>query len=133
MHPSAAYALFALPQALSSTQRELGMCRNTLWDTLSDPLCAVFIYSCPSSSPVKNRMLYSSGKLSTYLDAKKVLELEGSSTIIAERKIETSDPAELDEKYLALELGRDSTAAAATPAQDEKKPFARPKGPGRKR
>ena len=78
-------------------------------------------------------MLYSSGKLSTYLDAKKVLELEGSSTIIAERKIETSDPAELDEKYLALELGRDSTAAAATPAQDEKKPFARPKGPGRKR
>ena len=133
MHPSAAYALFALPQSLSSTQRELGMCHNTVWDTGSDPSCAVFIYSCPSSSPVKNRMLYSSGKLSTYLDAKKVLELEGSSTIIAERKIETSDPAELDEKYLALELGRDSTAAAATPAQDEKKPFARPKGPGRKR
>lgn len=80
-------------------------------------------------------MIYSSGKLSTYLDAKKVLELEGSSTIIAERKIETSDPTELDEKYLALELGRDGTARSsdANPVQDEKKAFARPKGPGRKR
>ncbi|KAI0727196.1 actin depolymerizing protein [Fomitopsis betulina] len=112
------YALYALPQSLSSAQREL-----------------IFIYSCPSSSPVKNRMIYSSGKLSTYLDAKKVLELEGSSTIIAERKIETSDPTELDEKYLALELGRDGTARSsdANPVQDEKKAFARPKGPGRKR
>ena len=80
-------------------------------------------------------MIYSSGKLSTYLDAKKVLESEGSSTKIVERKIETSDPAELDEKYLALELGRGSTAtpSAAAPIPDEKKPFARPKGPGRKR
>lgn len=80
-------------------------------------------------------MLYSSGKLSTYMDAKKVLELEGSSTTIVERKIETSDPAELDEKDLALELGRDSAAtpSAATSVQEEKKPFARPKGPGRKR
>ncbi|KZT68163.1 actin depolymerizing protein [Daedalea quercina L-15889] len=113
------YGLFALPQSLSSSQREL-----------------VFIYSCPSSSPVKNRMLYSSGKMSTYLDAKKALDLEGGPTTIAERKIETSDPSELNESYLASELGRGRAVAAsvAAPAvQDEKKPFARPKGPGRKR
>ncbi|KAH9934699.1 actin depolymerizing protein [Fomitopsis serialis] len=113
------YAFFALPQSLTSSQREL-----------------VFIYSCPSSSPVKNRMLYSSGFISTCLDAKKILELAGSVATITARKIETSDPSELDEKYLAVELGRDGVAAASAAApvvQDEKKAFARPKGPGRKR
>lgn len=82
-------------------------------------------------------MLYSSGVGTTVIDAKKILELAGSGATMVARKIETSDPSELDQKYLAVELGRDgfAAAAAAAPAfqSEEKKPFARPKGPGRKR
>ncbi|CAL1705028.1 unnamed protein product [Somion occarium] len=94
----------------------------------------VYIYSCPTSSAVRNRMLYSSGARSTFHIAKTVL----GATSLLERKIETSDPKELTEEYLKLELGLldSNDAASAIPLAidgDEKKPFARPKGPGRRK
>ncbi|KAJ3516718.1 hypothetical protein NLJ89_g945 [Agrocybe chaxingu] len=65
----------------------------------------VFIYSCPSSSPIKHRMLYSSGSASTYQAAKDILATSPRTANLASRKIETSDPNELDEALLKLELG----------------------------
>jgi len=115
------YAFFAWPHTLTTPpRREI-----------------VFIYSCPMSSPVKSRMIYSSGFLSTYRAAKVVLG--DAAEFLAERKIETSEPSELNEDFIKFELGLTGSAAVtsgtSTPASanEEKKAFARPKGPGRKR
>lgn len=78
-------------------------------------------------------MLYSSGSSSVHQAAKSLLA--SSTSILASRKIETSDPKEIDESYLRSELGLtgDVSASSEVVKEDEKKPFARPKGPGRKR
>ncbi|KAJ4487545.1 hypothetical protein J3R30DRAFT_3696301 [Lentinula aciculospora] len=98
----------------------------------------VFIYSCPSTSPIKHRMLYSSGCTGVFQAAKTLLATSSDSHINA-RKIETSDPTELDEVYLKSELGFDTIAAngsagaTAKPLPgDTTKSFAKPRGPARK-
>lgn len=104
----------------------------------SDQPNQVFIYSCPSSSPIKERMVYSSGVSSTYLAGKTRLSALSSPVHIASRKIETSDPGELNETYLKDELGLSSFSSdeqgvgsnPGTPRDgDEKKAFAKPRGP----
>src|SRR5262245_26471738 len=65
---------------------------------------SVFFYSCPSSSPIKDRMLYSSGSSSVFQRTKSILSTSHSS-ILYPRKIETSDPKELTERFLVDELG----------------------------
>ena len=81
-------------------------------------------------------MLYSSSALSVTKQVKEVLAAAGSSSTMASRRVETSDPAELDETYLVTALGLSETEgptkAVPTVAED-KKPFARPKRPGRRR
>ncbi|KAF8919315.1 hypothetical protein CPB85DRAFT_1278538 [Mucidula mucida] len=90
----------------------------------------VFIYSCPSQSPVKFRMIYSSGALTTHLLAKSYFT---TSTLVS-RKVETSDPMDLNEAHLKAELGiKAQTSTAAQLDSGEKKPFAKPKGPPRRR
>ncbi|KAJ3541153.1 hypothetical protein NMY22_g4001 [Coprinellus aureogranulatus] len=64
----------------------------------------VFIYSCPSSSPVKNRMVYASGTGTTFNSTKTLLD--SPSVVLAPRRIETSDPKEVDEAFINTELGR---------------------------
>ncbi|KAI0780732.1 actin depolymerizing protein [Trametes elegans] len=116
------YAFFAWPQSITTPpRREI-----------------VPIYSCPSASPVRHRMLYSSAVLSVVRDVKALLDSAGSTSSVASRKVETSEPSELDEKFLIAELGLDrsdaSAGAASLPTEStDKKPFARPKGPGRRR
>ncbi|KAJ7702273.1 hypothetical protein B0H17DRAFT_1043471 [Mycena rosella] len=101
----------------------------------------VFIYSCPSSCPVKHRMVYASGFNAVFLAGKALLA--DSPAPLQTRKIETSTPSEIDEAYLRSEL--DFSAGQATPVSgastpggagngndDEKKPFARPRGPKRR-
>lgn len=83
-------------------------------------------------------MVYSSGASAVFAHAKTVLPPSTSAGSLASRKVETSDPTELSEEYLIAELGLNSGgdteggSGAATPIE-EKKPFARPKGPGRRR
>ncbi|KAF8201637.1 hypothetical protein BJ912DRAFT_946001 [Pholiota molesta] len=91
----------------------------------------IFIYSCPSSSPIKHRMLYSSGSTTTYQAAKQILASLTPAVTLAARKIETSDPKELDEAYLTAELGLSSSDNA--PVSNPPKAFSRPKGPPRRR
>ncbi|KAF7359293.1 Protein tyrosine kinase [Mycena sanguinolenta] len=96
----------------------------------------VLIYSCPSSCPVKHRMTYASGFNAAYIVAQTLLA--DSPSPLHSRKIETSTPAEIDEAYLRSELDFSSGhgtpgSGTATPANDEeKKPFARPRGPKRR-
>lgn len=84
-------------------------------------------------------MVYSCSCLMLFKSAREVLEAEGISEL-ATRKVETSTPTELDEEYLIHELGLKAAPSSAASgvsaplAEDgEKKAFARPKGPGRKR
>jgi len=92
----------------------------------------VFIYSCPSASPVKNRMLYSSGSSSVYQTAKALLP----ALLLAPRKVETSDPHELGASFLRAELGQSKEPSGmGTPNHSGLGgvAFARPKGPYKRR
>jgi len=94
----------------------------------------VLIYSCPPSSPIKHRMLYSSGASFAYQGAKRLIP----ANLLAPRRIETSDPTELNAAFLQDRLshsGEGSNSGAGTPAPntEETRAFARPKGPGRRR
>jgi twinfilin-like protein len=84
-------------------------------------------------------MLYSSGARGAFATAKNIITSPGA--VLASRKIETSDPKEIDEAFIRAEMGVGSEGASASGSgvatpnlrDEEKKPFARPKGPGRKR
>jgi len=92
----------------------------------------VFIYSCPSASPVKHRMLYSSGSSSVYQTAKALLP----ALLLAPRKVETSDPHELGASFLRAELGQSKEPSGmGTPINSGLGgvAFARPKGPYKRR
>jgi twinfilin-like protein len=87
-------------------------------------------------------MIYASGALGVFITAKNIFTTDsgpGSSSVLASRKIETSNPKELNEAYLRAEYGSEGVGApgsgAGTPGvvDEEKKPFAKPKGPGRRR
>ncbi|KAL5489888.1 TWF1 [Sanghuangporus weigelae] len=97
----------------------------------------IFIYSCPSSCSVKNRMIYSLQARALHHAAKS--HLADMPSVLSERKIETSDPTELNEGFLKSELGLDASASPAGSGTNTPRPggqapgFARPKGPGRKR
>ncbi|KAJ7915479.1 hypothetical protein B0H13DRAFT_2324260 [Mycena leptocephala] len=75
----------------------------------------VFIYSCPSSCPVKHRMVYASGFNAVFIAAQTLLA--DSPAPLQTRKIETSTPAEIDEAYLRSEL--DLSSGQGTPAGTE--------------
>jgi len=127
------YALFAWSHSFGqSSNREIGTFEPTsqLQNLTEFP---VFIYSCPSSSPVKHRMLYSSGSTTTYQSAKTILSSSTPSIAIASRKVETSDPKELDEAYLRTELGYDNPPSDTPAVSSQPKGFAKPKGPPRRR
>jgi len=105
---------------------------HTSYPEIYAHLCAVFIYSCPSNSPIKNRMIYSSGSMSTFQTAKDILTSLSPPVTVVSRKVETSDPTELDEEYLEAELGcTDKTGGA--PSAEVPRGFSRPKRPPRRR
>ncbi|KAF7322613.1 Protein tyrosine kinase [Mycena chlorophos] len=118
---TACYAFFAWKH--SPSQREI-----------------IFIYSCPSGSPVKQRMVYATGFNGVYMTAKTLLE--GASTPLHSRKIETSNPGEINEAFLRSELDFTGSAGGSAPAsgtqtpagglEEQKKPFAKPRGPKRR-
>ncbi|KAF8894496.1 hypothetical protein BD779DRAFT_842149 [Infundibulicybe gibba] len=113
------YAFFAWPHEDSTTRRDI-----------------VFIYSCPSSSPVKHRMVYSSGSSSVFQSAKSIIASSAIFSQLASRKVETSDPTELTEAYLKLELGltgATSSLSSRSDSTDGSKPFAKPRGPTKRR
>jgi twinfilin-like protein len=81
-------------------------------------------------------MVYASGFNAVFIAAQTLLA--DSPAPLNTRKIETSTPAEIDEAYLRSELdlssGQGTPAGVSTPVgnDDEKKPFARPRGPKRR-
>jgi twinfilin-like protein len=77
----------------------------------------LFIYTCPSGSKIKERMLYASSSRS----AVQVAEAEAGLQI--EKKIEASSPEDISAESIDADLH---------PKIEVKKAFARPQRPGRK-
>nr|XP_019002060.1 uncharacterized protein I203_05196 [Kwoniella mangroviensis CBS 8507]OCF65521.1 hypothetical protein I203_05196 [Kwoniella mangroviensis CBS 8507] len=76
----------------------------------------IFIYCCPSSSPVKFRMIYSTSVRSVQQDAsdKAGVEIVG--------KIETSDPTDLTESYLKQSIPSSSSSSVSKPIHSSSLP-----------
>lgn len=134
------YAFFLWNRAIGEAQRrEISMNIFLLSSCFFSFVChyhqTVFIYSCPANSPIKHRMLYSSGSVTTYQSAKALLQSASLTSIeFASRKIETAEPSEVNEAFLKLELGvvdhPERTAAATTGPTNN---FAKPRGPAKRR
>ncbi|KAI9618652.1 hypothetical protein KEM48_006631 [Puccinia striiformis f. sp. tritici PST-130] len=88
----------------------------------------VFIYSCPAKSPIKSRLMYSCNSIS--------VSSKGSEHgFTLDKKIETSNPEEVDIDYIKSELGL-SVPSEVNPDSSNLKPsggFAKPPRPGRRR
>ncbi|TKA82660.1 hypothetical protein B0A55_00762 [Friedmanniomyces simplex] len=86
----------------------------------------VFIYTCPTSSRIKERMIYSTGKSWT----RTVAERDAGITIA--KSLEATEPSEITADMLG---GGQAAAVEGDPASmggEKKAGFARPKRPGRR-
>jgi twinfilin-like protein len=86
-------------------------------------------------------MLYSTGSGSTQRWIKELLSSTTPTAQFSARKVETSEPQELTEAFIVEELGLKGSSSDAlggngnsnSRPNDESKPFARPRGPPRRR
>ena len=78
----------------------------------------VYMYTCPTASKVKQRMMYSTSKRFVHMIA------EQKAGVVVAKSLEATEFEDLSEQALAQEFGGDDKA--------EKKTFSRPKRPGRR-
>ncbi|KUJ07083.1 actin depolymerizing protein [Mollisia scopiformis] len=107
----------SLSSTISATEPRYSFYRyeHTYNGTSSSPI--LFIYTCPSGSKIKERMLYAASSRS----AVQIAEAEAGLTI--DKKIEASSPEDVSEESIESDLH---------PKVEVKKAFERPKRPGRK-
>jgi len=107
----------AISSTISSTEPRYSFYRYThdYNGSLSSPI--LFIYTCPSGSKIKERMLYAASSRS----AVQVAEAEAGLKI--EKKIEAGSPDDISAESIESDLH---------PKVEVKKAFERPKRPGRK-
>ncbi|WPH02957.1 Hypothetical protein R9X50_00582900 [Acrodontium crateriforme] len=89
----------------------------------------VFIYTCPTASKIKERMIYSTGKSWTRI----VAERDAGLTIA--KSLEATDPTDLAIDEAVSGGDGEAASGASTPSVDSKPTnggFARPKRPGRR-
>lgn len=100
--------------------------------TLTSPTL-VLIYSCPDSTPLKQRMLYSTNAGGLFRTARQLPAFApgavarptgGARLVFMLRRVETTDPREVDEAFLRAALGLDDGEEAVQmerlPGMDEK-------------
>jgi len=107
----------SLSSTISSTEPRYSFYRYTHSYNGSSSSPILFIYTCPSGSKVKERMLYAASSRS----AIQVAEAEAGLKV--EKKIEASSPDEISEETIDADLH---------PKVEIKKAFERPRRPGRK-
>ena len=86
----------------------------------------VFIYTCPTSSRIKERMIYSTGKSWT----RQVAEKDAGITIA--RSLEATEPSEITADQLGGGQAGEASEGGASAEPEKKAGFARPKRPGRR-
>lgn len=89
----------------------------TFVPTTNGQVVTIFIYTCPTDSKIKERMIYAQSRLNVVQLAETDLGLN-----IA-KKLEGSDPKDFSQQALESEFSA---------RQEENKGFARPKRPGRR-
>ncbi|KAF2456547.1 hypothetical protein BDY21DRAFT_347512 [Lineolata rhizophorae] len=112
-------ALAQLPTSISSAEPRYTFYKHvyTPPESLSPVSAVIFIYTCPSSSSIKERMLYASSR-------RGVLSLaETESGVAVAKKLEASTPDEISAETIQEEF---------QPRQETKTGFAKPKRPGRR-
>jgi twinfilin-like protein len=107
----------SLSTAISSTEPRYSFYRFTHTHGGAEQSPILFIYTCPSGSKIKERMLYAASSRS----AVQVAEAEAGLKI--EKKLEASTPEDVSEESVLGDLH---------PKVEVKKAFERPKRPGRK-
>jgi twinfilin-like protein len=107
----------ALSSTISGTEPRYSFYRyeHTYNGSSSSPI--LFIYTCPSGSKIKERMLYAASSRSAVGIA------EGQAGLKIEKKIEAGSPDDVTEESIDGDLH---------PKVEVKKAFERPKRPGRK-
>jgi len=107
-----------LSTAISSTEPRYSFFKYTYTSSDGSSLSPiVFIYTCPSASKVKERMVYASSRNFTV----RIAETEAGLKIA--KRLEMSDPEDITESGIEEEF---------KPKVEVKKAFERPKRPGRK-
>ncbi|CAG8977532.1 hypothetical protein HYALB_00008713 [Hymenoscyphus albidus] len=107
----------ALPTTISPTAPRFSFYRFTHQHNGETVFPILFIYTCPSGSKIKERMLYAASSRS----AVQVAEAEAGLKI--EKRVEAGSPEDVDEESILGDLH---------PKVEVKKAFERPKRPGRK-
>jgi twinfilin-like protein len=114
---STSTSISALASAISSSEPRYTFYRYTHTHAGEETSPILFIYTCPSGSKIKERMLYASSSRSAVQIAEAELGLK-----IAKR-IEASEPSDLTVESIEGDL---------RPKVETKKAFERPRRPGRK-
>lgn len=106
-----------LATSISDTEPRFSFFRYThdFEGTQQSPL--IFIYTCPSGSKIRERMLYAASKLGAIRAAGDDLGLEFA------KKFEASSPSEITASMIEEEF---------RPKQEQKQGFSRPKRPGKR-
>lgn len=107
----------ALSSTIAPTEPRYSFYRYTHEHNGSTSSPIIFIYTCPSGSKIKERMLYAASSRS----AGQVAEAEAGLKI--DKKIEAGEPGDVSEESINDDLH---------PKAEVKKAFDRPKRPGRK-
>jgi twinfilin-like protein len=110
-------SISSLSSTISATEPRYSFYRysHTHNGVESSPI--LFIYTCPSSSKIKERMLYAASSRS----AVEVAQTQAGLKV--DKKIEASNPEDVSEESIKEDLH---------PRVEVKKAFERPKRPGRK-
>ncbi|KAM0125154.1 hypothetical protein ACHAP3_009901 [Botrytis cinerea] len=105
-----------ISSTISATEPRFSFYRYTHDHNGSTSSPIVFIYTCPSGSKIKERMIYASSSRS----AQQLAESEAGLTI--EKRLEAGSPEDISQESIDSDLH---------PKTEVKKTFARPKRPGR--
>lgn len=84
----------------------------------------IFMYTCPGTSKVKERMVYASSRNG-------VIEVAKGEGVVVSKRLEAGDPEDITEQRLRDEAGVSSTGGD-TAAASSRQGFARPKRPGKR-
>lgn len=106
-----------LAGAISATEPRYSFYRFTHTHAGAETSPILFIYTCPSGSKIKERMLYAASSRSAVQIA------EAEAGVKVDKKIEAGSPEDVTEETVLGDLH---------PKVEVKKAFERPKRPGRK-
>ncbi|EPE25001.1 Actin depolymerizing protein [Glarea lozoyensis ATCC 20868] len=107
----------ALPKTISNSAPRYSFYRFTHEHAGQTQSPILFIYTCPSGSKIKERMLYAASSRSA------VQVAEAEAGIKVEKRVEAGSPEDVDEESILGDLH---------PKVEVKKAFERPRRPGRK-